>query len=363
MLAAATIALASAGLGGCGLAKNGVAVAPRRAGAELARYEQTRPSMGGLLRIVVVAAPDRDADVDTAFTHAFAAVDRWEKLLSEWIPDSPVSKINAAAGKAPVTVPADVIDALEKANAVSRASHGAFDVTFAALNGLWDFSATATTHRIPTQAERDAARAHVDWRKVQIDRAAKTVFLPDAQMKISFGGIGQGIGADAVAESLRADGFDDFVVDESGDQFYAGDAGGAPWKVGIQDPRGERGKTVATVALRDQAVETSGDYEKYFIGDDGVRYHHIMDPRTGAPARGFASVTVFAPDTTTADAYGTAIFASGVADGTALLLERGLDGVLITAPEDGQGPSVMSVTKGLEKRIDLKAWHGEVRWL
>ena len=347
-------------LAGCGLAKNGVGVAPRRAGADLSRYSQTRPSMGGLLTITIVAQEDRDAGVEASLEKAFAAVDAWEKLLSEWIPDSPVSRINAAAGKAPVVVPDEVLAAFKRAASVSHASHGAFDVSYAGMDRIWDFR-PESEHRIPSEAERLAARAHVDWQKIRLDEKAHTVLLVDTAMKVSFGGIGQGIGADAAVESLKKDGFDDFVVDESGDTFFAGDAGGQPWKMAIQDPRGERGKTIATVAIRDGASETSGDYEKYFIGTDGIRYHHIMDPRTGAPARGFASVTVFAPDVTTADAYGTAIFAAGPAAGTDLLLARGLDGVLVTAPEDG--PYVMTVTAGLKDRITITGFRGEVKWL
>ena len=121
-------------LAGCGLAKNGVAVAPRRAGADLSRYSQSRPSMGGLLTITLIAGPDRDAAVETAFGQAFDAVDVWEKRLSDWIPESPVSQINAAAGKAPVVVPDEVIAAFKRASSVSHASAGAFDLSYAGMD-------------------------------------------------------------------------------------------------------------------------------------------------------------------------------------------------------------------------------------
>lgn len=351
-------ALLSVLLGAC--ASHGVPVAPMRPGTPLVRYEQTRPSMGGLLRISIVAPDGYDAKADAALTRAFDEVDRWEKLLSEWIPESPVSQVNANAGKEPVKVPAEVIAAFQRAVTVSHASKGAFDVTFAGMDKVWDFG-PESAHRVPTPAERDAARAKVDWQKIAINQRESTVFLPEAGMKAGFGGLGQGIGADAAALELKKSGFDDFVVDLSGDAFFAGDAGGAAWRAAIQDPRGEHGKTVASFEVRDQAVETSGDYEKFFIAD-GVRYHHVLDARTGAPSRGLSSVTVVADDVTTADAYGTAIFASGPTDGLALLLARKLQGVLITSPEEGV-PSVMMVTRGLKERIDTRGWTGEVVWI
>lgn len=352
------MALALLAGAGCG---KGVPVAPLRPGTPLVRYAQTRPCMGSLLRIEIVAPDGYDAKVDAALERAFAEADRWERLLSEWIPDSPVSRVNAAAGKAPVSVPAEVIAAFKMAVTVSHASKGAFDVSFAGMDRIWDFRPEAE-HRVPTPAEREAARARVDWRKIAIDPGAGTVFLEEEGMKVGFGGMGQGIGADAAAHAIKEAGFDDFFVDLSGDAFFAGDAGGAAWRAAIQDPRGARGVTVATIELRDQAVETSGDYEKFFLGPDGVRYHHILDPRTGAPARGLASVTVVAEDVTTADAYGTAVFASGPTDGLALLLMRRLQGVLITAPEEGAAP-VMMVTEGLKDRIDTSGWNGPLVWI
>lgn len=353
-----TGAFAAILLAACG--GKGVPVAPLRPGTPLVRYEQTRPSMGGSLRIAIVAPDGYDAKADAALEKAFGEADRWEKLLSEWIPESPVSRVNANAGKAPVEVPKEVIAAFKRAVTVSHASKGAFDVTFAGMDAVWVFR-EGVEPRVPTPEEREAARRNVDWQKIVIDERAGTVFLAEEGMKAGFGGLGQGIGADAAAVQLKKAGFDDFMVDLSGDAFFAGDAGGKAWKAEIQDPRGEQGKTVATLEVRDQAVETSGDDHTYFVVD-GIRYHDVFDPRTGAPSRGLASVTVVADDVTTADAYGTAIFASGVTDGLALLVARKLQGVLITAPEEG-APSVMMVTKGLKERIDTRGWQGQVVWI
>lgn len=347
--------VAAALLGAC--SGKGVPVAPLRAGTELVRYEQTRPSMGGLLKITIVAPDGYDARADAVLGDAFAQADRWEKLLSEWIPDSPVSKVNAAAGKEPVAVPKEVIAAFKRGLSVSEASKGAFDLTFAGMDRVWDFREGAA-YRVPTAAERETARAKVDWKKIVIDETAGTVFLKEEGMRAGFGGLGQGIGADAAAGEIKRAGFDDFAVDLSGDAFFGGDPGGAPWRASIQDPRGERGKTVATIDVRDQAVETSGDYEKFFV-EGGVRYHDVLDARTGLPSRGLCSVTVVADDVTTADAYGTAVLASGTTDGVALLLSKKLEGVLITAPEEG-APSVMMVTRGLKERIDTRGFGGKI---
>lgn len=283
--------------------KAGVGVAPLRPGPAQIRYEQTRPSMGGLLVIRIVAPESRERKVERTLEKAFAAAAEWEAILSASKPESHVSRINAAAGIEPVAVPQDVIDAFKKGVTISHASKGTFDAT-------------------------------IDWTKIGIDEVARTVFLPESGMKISFDGMGRGIGADAAATVLREEGFDDFVVDLSGDAYFAGDAGGESWKAAIQDPSGPRGTVVATLAVRDGAVASSG----------------------------LSGVTVLASDVTTADAWGTAASAAGPVEGLALLRARGLDAVLISAPEEGR-PAVLTATEGLKDVLDVSAWKGEIQWV
>lgn len=140
---------------------------------------------------------------------------------------------------------------------------------------------------------------------------------------------------DVAASVLREEGFDDFAVDLSGDAYFAGDAGGEAWKAVIEDPRGPRGTVVATIAVRDGAVGSSG----------------------------LSAVTVLARDVTTADAAGAAALAAGPVDGLALLRARGLDAVLISAPEGEGRPAVMTVTEGLKGVLDASAWKGEIQWV
>ncbi|HVO31453.1 MAG TPA: FAD:protein FMN transferase [bacterium] len=320
LAALAPIAMATAG---CGLAKNGVGVAPRRPGTELARYET--PAGAGAVHVVIVAEADRDEKVHDALAHAAEAAETWTNLLAEG-PGSAVARINDAAGKEPVEVGDDVCAVFRRAAAFSHASKGAFDVTAAAEDP-----------------------AHIDWKKVDVDPRGHTVFLSDAGMKVTLAGIAPGIAIEAARESLQNDGFDDFEIDGHHARYFGGDAGGAPWRAAIDDPH-DPGRVLATVTLRDEALATASETG------------HILDPKTGAPARGFSSVTVLASDTTTAYGYGVAVFAAGPEAGTEILLARGLQGVLVTSSSGGAA-STISVTAGLKGRIDLSTWTGGVRWL
>lgn len=253
-------------------------------------------------------ADDRPQDaLNAAVNAAFVEVERVEGLMSEWRPSSAISAINAAAGKAPVQVPTEVRRLIERSLAVARETDGGFDPTWAALRGVWDFKADPP--RLPLRSQLDAAIARIDYRKVKIE--GDTVFLEAPGMALGLGGIAKGYGIDRAVEVLRAHGLERFIVDGGGDLFVAGEKRpGEPWTIGLRHPRG--GALVGELAVRDVAVVTSGDYERFFeIG--GRRYHHIIDVRTGMPADRSVAVSVIAPDATTADAWATGAFVLGPA--------------------------------------------------
>jgi thiamine biosynthesis lipoprotein len=255
-----------------------------------------------------------------AFADAHAELDRIDHLMTdwerpEWAP-SDVVRINKAAGKSAVKVDPQTLDVIEKALEMSRRSEGAFDITFAAMKGLWKFDEDLDP-KVPPAAEIERRRKLINWRDVVVDRRASTVKLRRAEMRIGLGGIAKGYAVDRCAGVLRAAGFESFMVQAGGDLFVSGAKGAAPWMVGVRDPRGGPRDIIARIPIRDHAFSTAGDYERSFVLD-GRRYHHIIDPKTGYPATASREVTIYAPTAFLADALDDAVFILGPKKGLAL---------------------------------------------
>jgi thiamine biosynthesis lipoprotein len=189
----------------------------------------------------------------------------------------------------------------------------------------------------------------VDFRRVEIDEAAGTVFLTRQGMRVHLGGIGKGYAVDHAVTILRRAGLRDFMIQAGGDLYVGGRKEGRPWRLGIADPRGPAGQSVAALELSDGTFSTSGDYSRSFVRD-GVRYHHLIDPATGVPARGCRSVTIVADSPLQADGLSTGVFILGPADGMALI-ERlpQVEGVIVTAAND------VLVSSGLKDRLVVLA--------
>lgn len=272
-----------------------------------------------------IVLPDR-ADAAEAADACIALFRRLDSELSEWQDGSPLAGVNRAAGDSPVAVPADLFVLLERSLAIAAKTDGAFDPTWAALWGTWDFR--ATTPRLPDAAEISSRQRLVDYRRVVLDAAEQTAFLPEAGMKLGLGGIGKGYALDRAAALLEARGFHDFLLVAGGQVLARGQRGKRAWQVGIRDPRGAPDELFAHLELTDASLSTSADNESFFE-HDGVRYHHILDPRTGWPARGLRSVTVLHRDATLADALSTAIMVLGEERGLAVATSYGASVVLI----------------------------------
>jgi thiamine biosynthesis lipoprotein len=300
--------------------------------------------MATTVRAVLPDRPGAEADAAAVF-RVFAGVDR---QMSEWKEGSPLAAVNRAAGGEPVAVPPDLVALLRRSAAIAEATGGAFDPTWAALWGLWDFRAPRPS--VPDAAEVARRAALVDYRRLEIDPVAGTVRLPAAGMLVGLGGIAKGWALDRSVEVLAARGVDSFLL-QAGGQVYAGGgrrtAGGErPWRVGLQDPRGPSGDFFAHLPLTDASASTSGDYESFFLLD-GRRYHHVLDPRTGWPARGLAGVTVVSSDATLADALSTAFMVLGRERSLALAGElAGVEAVLVE-----EGGRVVA-TPGLADRLE-----------
>lgn len=298
--------------------------------------------MGAEVRITAWTTDERAALA--AFETVFAEFERLESIMSIWRDGSDVQRLNAAAGLHAVPVGRDMQRVLRDARQVSEWTGGKFDVTFGALAGLWKFDHDQD-NTVPDAAAVRARLPLVDYNALEVDQRAGTAFLIAAGMRVHLGGIGKGYAIDRGVEILRGRGMRDFMIQSGGDLYVAGTHGDRPWRVGIRDPRGPADRTIAALDLTDGTFSTSGDYERFFM-KDGRRYHHILDPDTGEPARGCQSVTIVAESAAIADGLSTGIFVLGPAAGMVLIEKLPhVEGVIVT--HHGE----LLVSSGLETRL------------
>ena len=319
----------------------------RHEGGSPARLvSSSRLSMGSTLTLTASTADD--VAVGAAFEAVFAEFARLEKLMSTWSADSDVSRINRFAGVRPVRVSSEVREVLTIARQLSEQTGGKFDVTFGVLSGLWKFDHDQD-NVLPDMREVHRRRPLIDYRAVQIDHTAGTVFLARKGMSLHLGGIGKGYAIDRAAAILRRSGLRDFMVQSGGDIYVAGMKDGRPWRLGIQDPRGAANRSFAEIDLSDGTFSTSGDYERYFM-KNGRRYHHILDPETGEPARGARSATIVSNLAVHADGLSTAVFILGPGPGMALI-ERlpDVEGVIVSDKNE------VLISSGLRNTVRIVA--------
>ena len=258
------------------------------------------------------------ADEPGAARAAEAVFDEMKRLdleMTTWDPKSEVSQINTAAGERPVKVSAETYAVIERAVDISKRSKGLFDITVGAFKGVWKFDEDMD-RTLPDPAEVKKRLALVNWKDIALDPRQHSVMLRRKGMSITLGGIAKGYAVDKCAELLRKRGFTDFMMQAGGDMYVAGKKGDESWMVAIRDPRGPAYFALAPVV--DHSFSTSGDYERGFV-KDGVRYHHILDTRTGQPARASRSVTIRAKDAFTADAWSKVMFIMGPKDALELI--------------------------------------------
>ena len=272
--------------------------------------------MGTLVEITIMEGEEER--FDGAAQAAFAEIARLEEVFSSYKPESEVSMVSKNAGGGPVEVSAEVLYVVEEALRVSRLSGGAFDPTIGALSGVWGFS--GERGYVPESSEVEALLPLVDFREVMVDKSAKTVGLNKKGMTLNLGGIAKGYIVGSAAKVLEDSGVERGIIKAGGDMFVfqsGVERRQRPFVIGIKHPRQEGG-LLGEVYVKRGAVATSGDYERFFV-EAGVRYHHILDPGTGFPARATRSVTVIAEDPTLADALSTAVFVMGPEKGLALI--------------------------------------------
>jgi FAD:protein FMN transferase len=277
--------------------------------------------MGTIWKIEAVDTRNPD-QTRQAIGAAYSELERIDRLMSEWKPESPISAINAAAGTKPVEVPAELVGLLKQSIAYSQATQGTFDVTWRGMGHLWHFD---DSFQPPSPEQVAVARQHIDYRKIAIQ--GNRVYIP-AGMSIGLGGIAKGYAIDRAARVLSDAGLHNTLVDGGGDIVVSGTRAGQPWRLGIQNPRSDHGNLLGVCLVKDRAFVTSGDYERFRIVN-GKRYHHIIDPRTGWPASGAASVTILAPTAEQGVVLAKAVFILGAVQGLQLAKDQGVEALLI----------------------------------
>jgi thiamine biosynthesis lipoprotein len=296
--------------------------------------------MGTLVQVTAIGESEQVAGL--AVSAGLAEIRRLEMLLSAWIPTSEISQINAAAGLKAVTVSPETLTILKWSLEVGRLTDGAFNVAIGPAVDAWNLT---DRPRMPDEAELARLRPLVDLSYLQLNERAKTVFLARPQMRIDIGGIGKGFAADHAVDAMRTAGASAGVVALSGDiKTFGSMPDGQPFLFGIRHPRAE-GALLARVELYNEAISTAGDYERFFE-KDGVRYHHILNPRTLQPARACQSVTIVARQGVMADGLDTGIFVLGPELGIELVEQLpDVDAVII----DREGK--VWISSGLKDRV------------
>lgn len=267
---------------------------------------------------VTIKVQTEASELDRARDAIENAVSKMQSLIgivSSWDPNSDTSSINQNAGKAPVSIRPELMCILLKAQEVSKASDGAMDITFSAVGQLWKLRPVLP--EIPSDDAIAEALTRVGYQHLILDPDRMTAFLQKEGMRIDLGAIAKGAVVDTAADSLRADGFTNFLINAGGDMRVETPAGTPGWMIGLTNPIAPQGPAAGTLEVSHGAIVTSGDYEKMVV-IDGKRYHHIIDPRTGKPTDRCISVTVIAEDAMAADAYSTAFFVLGPEKGLAL---------------------------------------------
>ena len=262
---------------------------------------------------------------EAAIAAVFDEMRRVDNEFSTYKPESEVSRVNAQAAKAPLRISKELFDLIQTSLDYSKLTRGTFDITYASVGYLYNYP----DHVRPNDAQIAAALPESNYRHVHLDPAAQTVYFDHDGVRIDFGGIGKGYAVDRGIAVLQGLGVTRAMVNAGGDSRIIGDRFGKPWVIGIRDPD-DRTRTILKIPLSDTAFSTSGDYERFF-DEGGVRYHHILDPRTGRSPHVVRSVTIIGPIATRTDALTKSVFVMGVKEGISFINHLSdIDAVAVT---------------------------------
>lgn len=309
------------------------------------RFTQIRYIMGTLCEVTVFAADEESAD--KSIRAAFDELQRLDLLMSNYREDSELSRVNREAGKCAVEADPELLSVINLSLKYSRLSGGAFDITAGPLMRAWGFF--GSDKMVPSDEELSRAKAAVGYQKVKVDTASQTIEFSTPEVELDLGAIGKGYAVDKAIDVLKKSGISRAVVNAGGNLCVIGELPVEESSVGIQHPR--KDGLLATIRLKDMAVASSGDYEKFFVAD-GKRYSHIMDPRTGKPVAETVATTVVSITAVEADALSTAVYVLGPRDGVRLVESLpGAECLIVYQSADGGLKTVES--GGWEKLIGV----------
>lgn len=301
------------------------------------RFSETRLLMGTVVEVIIIA--DNESVARKSIADAFSAMERVDRLMSNFKEESDVSKINRGAGSEAVAVDSDVVEVIKKSIYYSEISDGAFDITIGGVEELYNFEDEG---RIPEKGKFKNSVSLIGYKNIIIN--GNTVRLTKKGIKLDLGGIAKGYAIDRGIDAIKKNGVADALINAGGDIRAIGESENGQWKVGVLHPR-ENGKLKDTLLLKDLSVATSGDYRKYFVAG-GKRYHHILNPSTGLPTEGVQSVTIIAPLAVDSDALATAVFVLGKKKGMEMIERlKDVEGIII----DSDGLAIYS--SGVKKYI------------
>ncbi len=317
-----------------------ILIAPACSSSRLKTVQKTETIMGTDVTITVVA---RTTDEGAAAIDAgMAELRRLDAMMSLYKNDSEITRVNLAAGKHPVKVSPEMIEAVEDAAGVSKMSGGVFDITVGPLVVLWQMR--LKEGKIPSDREIDRIRSLVNYRNIEVDRTASTIFLKKPGMIMDLGGM-KGYTADRAADIIRKRGITSAIIAVAGDIWVLGHReDGKPWRIGVQHPR-QQEKTLAVLDLSDKYISTSGDYERFVIKEK-KRYHHIIDPRTGKPSKGVISATLIGTRGALIDPLTKVPFILGPEKGLEVVKKVGAEAIIVD--ESGK----IYTTSGIKNLLD-----------
>jgi len=268
--------------------------------------------MGSTFEITLIC--DTKVEAKKNMSIAINEIKRIEQLISSWNPNSQTSLINKNAGIKSVKVDKELFYLIKRCQKISKLSKGYFDISYAAFDKLWKFNKRNEKQDLPDSLEIRRILQLVDYTNIILNEKEQTVFLKEKGMKIGFGAVGKGYAAHKTKQLLVENGVKNGLVNASGDiTAWGNNIEQEKWKIAVSNPK-DKNKNIAEFNLSNQAVVTSGNYEKYFFSN-GKRYAHIINPKTGYPAEGVASVTVFGPNAEVCDALATAVYIMGAKKG------------------------------------------------
>ena len=288
-------------------------------------FKRTLILMGSRFDITVVASNEKEGNkyIDSAIFE----IARIEKLISSWDVNSETSLINKLSGIQPIKVDKELFDLIERSIAISTLTNGAFDISYASMDRIWKYD--GSMREMPSEEKISNSIKKVGYKNIIIDKEAQTVFLKLKGMKIGFGAIGKGYAADKAKALLIEKGAKAGIINASGDlNAWGKQANGKDWMVAITNPL-NKNKVFSWLPINDSAIVTSGNYEK-FVSYNGIRYSHIIDPRTGYPSTGIISTSIMTSNAELADAISTSVFVMGVETGLDFINQlKGVDCIII----------------------------------